>query len=273
MFKVSAKRRLTNFFATGLIGLATLIVLLPLFLILGRLVADGVQAIDWNFFTQLPKPVGEKGGGVAQAIVGTIILIILSSIIGICFGIGTGVYVSEFKESKLAKVVRLVSDVLSGIPAIVMGLVVYGLFVVTFGFSAMAGGMALGFLMIPIVVRTTEEVLRLVPQNLREAGFALGLPKWRVTLSIVLPAARSGIITGVMLGVARVSGEAAPLIFTALGNDFWNLNLGKPIGALPLVIYQYSTSPFEEWHRLASAAALVLVGLILLTTLLARSKR
>ncbi|MBB6099232.1 phosphate transport system permease protein [Deinobacterium chartae] len=265
-------RTISNAIAAGFIALGTLIVLLPLFAVFYYLIAQGLSSIDLNFFTKLPVPVGEEGGGLANAIVGTIILVALASILGVTVGVGGGIFLAEYSENKLVPYIRLVADVLSGIPAIVMGLVSYGLVVMTTGkFSAISGGIALGFLMVPIIVRTTEEVLKLVPLATREAGLALGLPRWRVIMSIVLPTALGGIVTGVMLSVARVAGEAAPLLFTAFGNQFWNVfNLDQPISALPLVIYNYASSPYEEWHRLASAAALVLVVMVFLTTLIAR---
>lgn len=267
-----ANRKLANNIASIFIALGTLVVLLPLFAVFWYLISQGISSLNLDFFIKMPVPVGELGGGLANAIVGTIILIAIASVIGVFFGIGTGIFLAEYAEHPLVPTIRLVSDVLSGIPAIVMGLVVYSLVVMVIKppFSALAGGLALGLLMIPIVVRTTEEVLKLVPRTVREAGLSLGLPKWRVTLSIVLPAAAGGIITGVMLSVARVAGEAAPLLFTAFGNQFWNIDPTKPIAALPLVIYNYSISPYEEWHRLATAAALVLVIMVFFATLIAR---
>lgn len=267
-----ANRKLANTVASFFIALGTLVVLLPLFAVFWYLISQGISSLNLDFFIKMPVPVGELGGGLANAIVGTIILIAIASVIGVFFGIGTGIFLAEYAEHPLVPTIRLVSDVLSGIPAIVMGLVVYSLVVMVIKppFSALAGGLALGLLMIPIVVRTTEEVLKLVPRTVREAGLSLGLPKWRVTLSIVLPAAAGGIITGVMLSVARVAGEAAPLLFTAFGNQFWNIDPTKPIAALPLVIYNYSISPYEEWHRLATAAALVLVIMVFFATLIAR---
>ena len=265
------QRRVTDWVATGLVVLGSLLVLTPLLFVLSYLISQGIAAVNWDFFTKLPAPVGQEGGGVAHAIVGSGILLLIASAIGITLGVGAGIFIAEFPANRLVPSVRLMSDVLLGIPAIVMGLVAYGIIVSTMGhFSALSGGVALGFIMIPYVVRATEEVLKLVPRSVREAGYALGLPRWRIMLSVVLPSAAGGIITGVMLALARVAGEAAPLLFTAFGNRFWNLNLTKPIAALPLVIYNYSISPYDEWHRLASAASLILVVFILLTTLITR---
>ena len=275
MTRNRAARKARNTVAAIIISLGTLMVLIPLFWIFGYLLVGGLSAINLDFFTQDPAPAGEAGGGLRNAIVGTLMLVGIASVIGVIVGVAGGILLSEFPNHRLVPLVRLVADVLSGIPAIVLGLVVYGLLVVGFipafrGFSALAGGVSLGFLMIPIVVRTTEEVLKLVPISVREAGLSLGLPQWRVTWSVVLPSALSGIITGVMLSVARVAGEAAPLLFTAFGNPNVSLDPTKPVAALPLSIYNYVSSPYEEWHRLANAAALVLILLIFTTTLLTR---
>jgi phosphate transport system permease protein len=264
-------RKVSNAVATVVIGLLTLMVLIPLFAIMIDLLVKGVGALNYEFFTRDPVPVGEVGGGMRNAIVGTLQLILIASVIGVTAGVAGGIMLSEFARHPLVPTIRLVSDVLSGIPAIVMGLVAYGLVVLSMKhFSALSGGIALGFLMIPIVVRTTEEVLKLVPLSVREAGLALGLPQWLVTLRIVLPAALGGIITGVMLAVARVAGEASPLLFTAFGNPRLSFDPLQPTAALPLQIFVYATGPYEEWHRLAYAGALVLIVLILVTSLLAR---
>lgn len=265
------RRRAGDLAARLAIALGAAAVLVPLFLVLWYLVSTGISAIDWNFFVRLPRPVGQEGGGVAHAIVGSAVLVGIAAAIGVVVGVGAGIFLAEYPNHPLVPTVRLMSDVLTGVPAIVMGLVAYGAIVVTMGrFSALSGGVALGLITIPYVVRATEEVLRLIPVSVREAGLALGLPRWRVLLSVVLPSAAPGIITGVMLAVARVAGEAAPLLFTAFGNQFWNRGLDQPIAALPLVIYTYSIAPYPEWHRLASAASLVLVALVLITTLLTR---
>ena len=220
--KLSRARRVQNNAAVGLVVLGTVIVLLPLVLISGYLLLQGVSSLNLNFFIQTPKPIGESGGGMGQAIVGSLIMIGLALVIGSLVGIASGIFLSEYSTHWLTRPIRLLSDVLTGVPAIVVGLVIYALLVRPLhSYSGLAGGVALGLIMIPIVVRSSEEVLKLVPTNLREAGLALGLPRWKVITAIVLPAARGGIVTGVMLAVARVSGEAAPLLFTALGTSFW----------------------------------------------------
>jgi len=265
------RRRLTNGLATGMVVLAALIVLTPLVLVLVYLVGRGIGSIDLAFFTQLPQPAGEAGGGVAQAVVGSLYLLLIASVLGLTIGIGTGVFVAEYPDHPLVPTVRLLSDALLGIPAIVMGLVAYALLVLPLRhFNALSGGVSLGLIMIPYVVRATDEVMRLVPRAVREAGYALGLPRWRVILSVVIPGSASGIITGAMLAMARVAGEAAPLLFTAFGNQYWNLDPLKPVAALPLVIYTYSISPYDSWHRIASASSLVLVVFVLVTTALTR---
>ncbi len=266
------RRRVGDAVATGVVVLATLVVLTPLALVLVYLVGRGLGSIDLAFFTQLPAPAGEAGGGVAQAVVGSLELLLIAAVLGLTIGIGTGIFVAEYPDHPLVPSVRLFSDALIGIPAIVMGLVAYALLVVPLRhFNALSGGMALGLIMVPYVVRATDEVMRLVPVSVREAGYALGLPRWRVVLSIVVPGAASGIITGAMLALARVAGEAAPLLFTAFGNQYWNFDPLKPVAALPLVIYTYSISPYDSWHRIASASSLVLVAFVLVTTAVTRS--
>lgn len=269
-----ANRRRRSFYdgiATALIVLAAVIVLTPLVLVLAYLIGRGLGSLDLAFFTQLPAPAGEAGGGVAQAVVGTLELLAVASVIGLVIGIGTGVFVAEYPGHPLVPTVRLLSDALIGIPSIVMGVVAYALLVIPLRhFNGLSGGVSLGLIMIPYVVRGTDEVMRLVPRSVREAGFALGLPRWRVILSVVIPSAASGIVTGAMLAMARVAGEAAPLLFTAFGNQYWNFDPFKPVAALPLVIYTYSISPYDSWHRIASAASLLLVVFVLLTTLLTR---
>lgn len=265
------RRRLANGIATGMVVLAALIVLTPLVLVLVYLVGRGIGSIDLAFFTQLPRPAGEAGGGVAQAVVGSLYLLFIAGVLGLTIGIGTGVFVAEYPDHPLVPTVRLLSDALLGIPAIVMGLVAYALLVLPLRhFNALSGGVSLGLIMIPYVVRATDEVMRLVPRSVREAGYALGLPRWRVILSVVIPGSASGIITGAMLAMARVAGEAAPLLFTAFGNQYWNFDPLKPVAALPLVIYTYSISPYDSWHRIASASSLVLVAFVLITTALTR---
>ena len=249
---------------TLLMGLCAIAVMTPLFLVLYFLLREGAAALDWNFFTQLPKPAGEAGGGMAQAIVGTMELLAMAALIGVPFGVMGGIYLSEYGSDRVNDGIRFAADVLNGVPSIVWGMVVYALLVVPFKtFSAYAGGVALGLMMIPLVMRTTEEVLVLVPQSYREAGLALGIARWKIITVIVVKTALKGIITGILVALARVAGETAPLLFTALGNSFWNRNLAEPIAALPLQIFSYAISPYDDWHRQAWAGALVLLLLIL----------
>jgi phosphate transport system permease protein len=231
----------------------------------------GLGAINLNFFTKTPVPVGETGGGISNAIVGTLLIVAIASVIALPLGIGAGTYLAEFGHGSFSDVVRLLADVLTGIPSIVVGILAYELVVTRMHhFSAYAGGIALAALMLPPIVRTTEEILRLVPREYTEAALALGAPRWRTVLRIVYPAAQGGLITGVMLAVARASGETAPLLFTAFGNTFWNLNPNQPTSAMPLQIYQYAISPYEDWHRQAWAAALVLIVIVFILSALAR---
>jgi phosphate transport system permease protein len=272
---VSSARQFQNAFMGGLIALGTAIVLVPLFLITGQVIINGVSAMNLDFFVQTERQMSALtgGGGVLNAIVGTVLMVGLALVLGLLVGIGTGIFLAEFPEHPLVPLVRVMSDVLTGIPAIVVGLVVYGLLVANklTGYSGIAGGVALGLIMIPIIVRATEEVLKLVPTNIREAGLALGLPRWKVTLSIVLPAARSGIITGAILGVSRVSGEAAPLLFTSLGNPDLVWNLLQPMGAMPLSVYNLAFKALTPAQNAqAWAGALVLMLFILATNILAR---
>ena len=249
---------------TLLLGVCALAVAAPLFLVIYFLLREGASAIDFNFFTQLPKPTGETGGGMAQAIVGTLVLLAMASLIGVPLGVMGGVYLAEYGSQRSAYWIRFSADVLNGVPSIVWGMVVYALLVVPFKtFSAYAGGVALGFMMIPLVMRTTEEVLILVPQSYREAALALGIARWKIITIIVIKTAMKGIVTGVLIALARVAGETAPLLFTALGNNFWNRNLAEPISAIPLQIFTYAISPYDDWHRQAWAGALVLMLLIL----------
>lgn len=266
------RRRLVNATMSGLTLLAALLVILPLVLIFAFLLYRGASALTLDFFTQLPKPVGEPGGGMANAIVGSLILIGLASGVGLPVGILGGLYLAESRDRRLPWVVRFLADVLNGVPSIVIGIFAYTILVLPMRrFSALAGGFALGIIMLPIVVRTAEEMIRLVPASLREAGLALGLPRWKVVLRIVLPTARAGIITGIMVAVARIAGETAPLLFTALGNRFWHQGLDQPIAALPLQIFAYAIAPFEDWHRQAWAGALVLIALVVAASLIART--
>jgi len=267
-----AHRALTNQIVKGLAILATLIVLAPLAAILFYLVYKGARSLNLAFFTRVPAPVGEEGGGMANAIVGSGIILALASAMGIPIGIAAGVYLNEFGQGKfLGNAVRFTADVLNGVPSIVMGISIYSLIVMQQKhFSAFAGGVALGIMMIPTVTRTTEEMLATVPQAIREAALGLGVPKWRTALSVSLRTASPGIITGCMLAFARVAGETAPLLFTALGNQFWSVRLNQPIAALPLQIFVYAMSPYDEWHRLAWAGALVLITLIMVSVTLVR---
>lgn len=250
---------------------AVILALIPLGLVLWYVTSKGIGGVDWDFFTQLPKPVGERGGGMANAIVGTLELVGLAALIGIPPGILAGIYLSEFGDSRLGKVVRFAADVMSGIPSITVGLFVYSLIVLrTKQFSAWAGAVALAILMLPTITRTTDELLRLVPESLREAALGLGVPKYRATLSIMLRTALPGILTGVMLAVARVAGETAPLLFTAFNNRFWTHGPNEPTASLPVQIYTYAVSPYDEWHRQAWAAAFVLVTIVLVLNLMAR---
>jgi phosphate transport system permease protein len=265
-------RTAVNYIVSGLAILATLIVLAPLAAILFYLVYKGARSLNLAFFTHVPAPVGEEGGGMANAIVGSGIILTVASLIGIPIGIAAGVYLAEFGRGKLlGNAVRFTADVLNGVPSIVMGISVYALIVVQQKhFSALAGGVALGIMMIPTVTRTTEEMLATVPHAIREAALGLGVPKWRTVVSVSLRTASPGIITGCMLAFARVAGETAPLLFTALGNQFWSVKLNQPIAALPLQIFVYATGPYDEWHRLAWAGALVLIILIMVSVTLVR---
>jgi phosphate transport system permease protein len=272
-------RTLTDGMVTALAILATVIVVVPLVAIFVYLIYMGASSLNFAFFTKIPKPVGESGGGMANAILGSGILLSVASAIGIPIGIGGGIFLAEFgRGGALANGIRFTADVLNGVPSIVMGLAAYALIVApkipflpfTGHFSALSGGIALGLMMIPTVCRTTEEMLLMVPHSIREAALGLGVPNWRSVLSITLKTASPGIITGCMLAFARVAGETAPLVFTALGNNFWSTSLNQPIAALPLQIYVYALSPYDDWHRLAWAGSLVLIVLIVLAVSLVR---
>ena len=240
------------------------LVIAPLGFVLFHLIKVGAGAVDWKFFTHLPKPVGEVGGGMANAIVGTLVLLGLGSLVGVPIGVLGGVYLSEYGSEKINWWIRFGADILNGVPSIVWGIVAYALVVVPMkGFSAYAGGVALGFMMIPLIMRTTEEVLLLVPNGYREAALALGISRWKVIVRIVMKTAFKGIVTGVLLAAARIAGETAPLLFTAFGNRFWTHNLKDPIATLPLQIFTYAISPYDDWHRQAWAGALVLILMVL----------
>jgi phosphate transport system permease protein len=260
---VSLYRRAVNFAMTSAAVLAVILVLLPLGAIFAYLVYKGIGSLNWAFLTQTPKPVGEPGGGMANAIAGTGLILLIASTIGVPIGIGAGIYLSEYGHGRLGDLIRFTADVLNGVPSIVVGIVAYSIVVLTQGhFSALAGGVALAIMMIPTITRTTEEMLLLVPHAVREAAYGLGVSKWRTTLSITLRTATSGVITGVMLAFARVAGETAPLLFTAFGNQYWNWKVNQPTAALSLQVFTYAISPFDEWHRQAWAGALILIILI-----------
>ena len=266
-----ARRRGTSILMIGLTCAAAALAIVPLVAILAYLLRQGASTLSIDFFTNMPRPVGEPGGGMANAIVGTLILIGIASAVGLPVGIGAGLYLAERGRTRLANLVRFLADVLNGLPSIVMGIFAWQFLVRPFGhFSALAGGAAIGAMMIPLVTRTTEEMVRTVPQSLREAALALGYPRWRTSLQIVLRTALSGIVTGVLVAVARVAGETAPLLFTAFGNQFWSTDVTQPIAALPLQVFVYAISPYDEWHAHAWAGALVLISLVLVISVLAR---
>jgi phosphate transport system permease protein len=265
------RRQGTSVLMVALTCAAATLAIVPLIVILAYLLKQGASALSLDFFTNMPRPVGEAGGGMANAIVGTLILIGIASAVGLPVGIGAGLYLAERGGTRLANLVRFLADVLNGLPSIVMGIFAWQFLVRPFGhFSALAGGVAIGAMMIPLVTRTTEEMVRTVPQSLREAALALGYPRWRTSLQIVLRTALGGIVTGVLVAVARVAGETAPLLFTAFGNQFWSTDVTQPIAALPLQVFVYAISPYDEWHAHAWAGALVLIALVLVISVLAR---
>ena len=267
----AGRRRIVSRTFEVLCALAVIIALVPLAFILFYVIREGFAALNWAFFTQNPKPVGEAGGGMANAIVGTLILIGLAGAFAVPVGVIAGVFLSEYSGSRFGSVVRFATDVLNGVPSIVIGIFAYGIAVLPFKrFSALAGGLALGFLMIPIVVRTTEELLRLVPSGLKEGALALGATRARAVTTVVLPAALPGILTGILVALARVAGETAPLLFTALSNRFWSTSLMQPIASLTVQVFTYANSPYEDWHRQAWAGAFLLVMLILILSITAR---
>ena len=265
-------RRITSGIVSGLAVLATIVVIAPLVAILFYLLKQGVSSLNWDFFTKIPVPVGEKGGGMENAIVGSAVILAIASLIGVPLGIGAGIYLAEYAgETRMGNLVRFTADVLNGVPSIVMGIAIYALIVLPQKhFSAFAGGVVLGVMMVPTVTRTTEEMLRMVPHAIREAALGLGVPTWRSVMTITLRTASAGIVTGCMLAFARVAGETAPLLFTAFGNAFRSTSLNEPIAALPLQIFVYAVSPYDEWHRLAWAGALVLIVLIIASVALVR---
>jgi phosphate transport system permease protein len=264
-------RRWKSRVMVGLLVVSAVLAVLPLFLILGTLLVKGAGSINWAFFTQLPVPPGETGGGVAHAIVGTLLMVGMACLIGLPIGIGAGIFAAEWPASKLATTTRFISDVLNGTPSIVVGVFAWTWIVARQKhFSGFAGSAALAVLMIPMVMRTTEEMIKLVPHSLREAALALGFPRWRTSLVVVVRTCLPGIVTGALLAVARVAGETAPLLFTALGSQYLGTNLQQPLAALPLVVFTYATGPYDDWHRLAWATALVLILVVLVLSLAAR---
>jgi len=264
-------RKLTSSLFVAFCGLSVLIALVPLAFVLFFVVSQGIRALNIDFFTQMPKPVGEPGGGMANAIVGTLIVAVLGSLMAIPIGILSGVYMSEYAGTRLSSAVRFAADTLNGVPSIVIGVFAYGIAVLPFKqFSAMAGGVALGIMMIPIIARTTEELLLLVPNTMREGALALGATRARAVFTVVVPAALPGIITGIVLALARIAGETAPLLFTSFNNRFFTTSLRQPIATLTVQVYTYAISPYEDWHRQAWAGALVLVTIVFCCSLLAR---
>ena len=264
-------RKAKNALVSAATFLSAIVVITPLGLVFFHLLVNGASSVNWAFFTQLPKPVGVIGGGMVNAIVGSLELLGLASLIGIPIGVLGGVYLAEYGSVRANSMVRFIADVLNGVPSITWGVVVYGLVVLRFkSFSGYAGGLALGLIMVPLILRTTEEVILLVPNGYREAALALGIARWKAIVHVVMKTASKGIITGILLALARISGETAPLLFTAFGNRFWNHNLAEPIAALPLQIFSYAISPYDDWHRQAWAGALVLVVGIFCVNVLVR---
>lgn len=271
MISRRALRRGKSRLMVALMGVAVLLAILPLFLILGSLILEGASSLSLSFFLNRPAPVGETGGGVAHAIAGTLMIVGTASLAGIPIGVAAGLYASEYRGTRLATITRFVADVLNGTPSIVVGLLAWTWVVATQRhFSALAGSFALAFLMVPMVMRTTEELVRLVPDSLREAALALGYTRWRTTLVVVLRTALPGIVTGSLLAVARIAGETAPLLFTALGSEYFSFDMDRPMAALPLVVYKYATGPYPEWHKLAWTSSLVLILVVLVLSVAAR---
>jgi phosphate transport system permease protein len=267
----NARRRVTSVVMTGLCTFSVVLALIPVVMILTFVISKGAGSINWAFFTEMPKPVGETGGGMANAILGTLTLCGLAAIFAVPIGVLSGLYVAEYHGTRFASVVRFAADALNGVPSIVVGIFVYAIAVLPFKqFSALAGGLALGVMMIPMIMRTTEELLRLVPVSLKEGALALGASHTRTVFTVILPAALPGILTGIILAFARIAGETAPLLFTSFNNRFWSTDVTQPIGSLTVQIYTYAIAPYEDWHRQAWAGALVLVVLVLTCSLIAR---
>ena len=264
-------RRWMSNFMVGVMGFSVVVAVLPLLWILGTLILKGASSLNLAFFTQMPAPAGETGGGVAHAIVGTLLIVGAACLFGLPVGIAAGIYCAEYSTTALAKATRFLADVMNGTPSIVVGVFAWTWIVATQKhFSGFAGSAALAVLMVPMIMRTTEELIRLVPHSLREAALALGYSRWRTSLSVVLRTALPGIVTGVLLAVARIAGETAPLLFTALGSQFMSRDLNAPMAALPLLVYNYATGPYEDWHRLAWATALVLIVVVFVLSVAAR---
>jgi phosphate transport system permease protein len=266
-----AGRKLRGRIIVALLGVAVVVAVTPLLLILGTLVVKGASSLDWAFFTRIPAPAGESGGGVAHGIVGTLVIVGMAALIAVPIGVGAGLFVAEYPDHRLAGIARFTADVLNGTPSIVVGVLAWAVVVANQKhFSALAGSVALAFLMLPMILRTTEEMIKLVPHSLREAALALGYPRWRTSLTVVVRTILPGVVTGCLLAVARAAGETAPLLFTALGSQFFSLDIHQPMAALPLVVYGYAIGPYEEWHRLAWAAALVLILVVFALSVSAR---
>jgi len=267
----SSRRKVLSNFVVGLCGLSVVVALIPLALIFFYVIQQGFSSLNWDFFTRMPKPVGESGGGMANAILGTLFLMAIASVVSIPIGLVAGVYLSEYGRKAFATLVRFTADVLSGVPSIVIGIFAYGLAVLPFHrFSALAGGLALGFMMIPIITRTTEELVNLVPPTLREASLALGATRAKAAFGVMVPAALPGIMTGILVAIARIAGETAPLLFTSFNNRFFSTRLDQPIGSLTVQVFTYAISPYDDWHRQAWAGALVLVAVVFVFSVLAR---
>jgi phosphate transport system permease protein len=268
---LTARRKFLSGLVVFLCGTAVAVALVPLFFVFAYVLQKGFSSLSWDFFTKMPKPVGEPGGGMANAMLGTLYLIAIASVLAIPVGMIAGVYLSEYGKKPFGSLVRFTADVLNGVPSIVIGIFAYGLAVLPVKhFSALAGGLALGFMMIPIITRTTEELLNLVPGSLREGSLALGATRARAALSVMVPAALPGIMTGILVALARIAGETAPLLFTAFNNRFFSARLDQPISSLPVQIYTYAVAPYDDWHRQAWAGALVLVGFVFIFSVLAR---
>lgn len=264
-------RKIKNFLFKSVIALSAFMVLVPLFLIIQFVFVQGAGSLNLSFFTELPKPVGEIGGGMKHAILGTIYIVLLGALMAVPIGVSCGIYLSEFGKSKLSKSLRLTVDLMSGIPSIVIGIFAYLMVVVPLkSFSALAGGVALAIIMLPIIIKTSEEILKLVPNHIREAGLALGLPRWKIIFFIILKGSISNLLTGIILAISRAAGETAPLLFTAFGNMYLSYNMKEPMATLPVQIYTYAISPFKDWQRQAWAGAFILMVLILTMNLFAR---